>query len=106
MHFDKRMAIENEDYEEANKIKKSIEQHRKELDELVSHDNIDNDPIMEENEFSQPVLNDFQDNEFVEPEMTEMISKSGVYSSKGQNSRIVGGNSRIKINKTLLKNQH
>jgi hypothetical protein len=61
---------------------------------------------MEENEFNQPVLNDFQDNEFVEPEMTEMISKSGIYSSKGQNSRIAGGNSRIKINKTLLKNQN
>jgi hypothetical protein len=29
MHYDKRIAIENEDYEEANKIKKSIEQHRK-----------------------------------------------------------------------------
>ena len=67
MHYDKRIAIENEDYEEANKIKKSIEQHRKQLDELVSNENMANDPIMEENEFNQPVLNDFQDNEFVDP---------------------------------------
>jgi len=32
-----------------------------------------------------------------------MISKSGAFSSKGQNSRIIGGNSRIKINKTIFK---
>lgn len=57
--------------------------------------------------------NDFQDNEFVDPEMNDMIEKNRVFSaSKGQNSnninnsRVInatGGNSRIIINKSLLK---
>lgn len=55
--------------------------------------------------------NDFQDNEFVDPEMNDMIEKNRVFSaSKGQNninnSRVINnnnaGNSRIVINKSLL----
>ncbi len=106
LHMEKKKAIEEEDYEKANGIKNSIENHRKQLDELISFSYDTDDNRFEENEFveqSHPPINDFQDNEFVDPEMNEIIEKSAVSSNKGQNSRILAGNSRIKINKSMLK---